>query len=174
MKEGNPNPWTAASTAELQQGRNIIAAAFQSLDTLKHLVFSSLPSPGSISNGKFNESLHFEAKATVERTLRDNKPLAEKTTVVWAGYYMENLSRWEMSSYIQPVGASAALYLELDDLSSSERCADNDMPLQSSKKGEYILSTPSHPKTPLALLATTDDFGKFGKLFKCLRQVMCS
>lgn len=106
MKEGNPNPWTAASTAEVQQGLNIIAAASQSLDTLKHLIFSSLPSPGGISNGKFSESLHFEAKAKVECTLRDNKSLAQKTTVVWAGYYMENLSRWETSSYIQPVGVS--------------------------------------------------------------------
>lgn len=101
-QSGHPDPFTAAYSDELAQGRNIISAASQNTVTLKHLIFSSLPSPAEISGGKYKKLRHFEAKAEIELLIKANQQLADKTTVVWAGYYMENISRWVLNDYLRP------------------------------------------------------------------------
>ena len=102
LRAGHAEPFTAAYTDELTQGKNIIAAANQNAATLKHFIFSSLPSAAKISRGKYTQMHHFEAKAEIERLIKADTQLADKTTVVWAGYYMENFSRWNLSQYIRP------------------------------------------------------------------------
>jgi hypothetical protein len=124
---GNPDAYKLAGTQEVQLGKNIVNAAMQTLDTLQHFIFSSLPSPDTISNHKYPHLNHFEGKVEIENYIRKHgeyrpsgkrlwdsyrmeetlshsagKRLSEITTVVWCGYYMENFARWTLNSYLRP------------------------------------------------------------------------
>jgi hypothetical protein len=82
---------------EFQQNRNIIDAAAK-VSTLERFVFSSLPSTNKLSEGKYAHVYHFDGKAMAEEYGRSAYPkLWEKTSVLYAGYYLEN--------YFEPTGA---------------------------------------------------------------------
>ncbi|KAL2821434.1 hypothetical protein BDW59DRAFT_109781 [Aspergillus cavernicola] len=75
---------------ELQQSRNIINAAAK-VTTLKHFIFSSIPNSQKISNGKYEHVYHFEGKGLAQEYGQSAHPkLWEKTTVFYAGLYLEN------------------------------------------------------------------------------------
>ncbi|RDW93598.1 NmrA/HSCARG family protein [Aspergillus mulundensis] len=75
---------------EVQQNRNIIDAAAK-VDTLERFIFSSLPNPNKLSDGKYKHVYHFEGKAIAEEYGRTAHPaLWAKTTVFYAGLYLEN------------------------------------------------------------------------------------
>lgn len=90
---GDPDRWTLAKADEIRVGRNVVDAAVKTLDTLKHFVFSSLSSPDRVSNHEMPNLFHYEAKAEVTRYIGENELLADRTTVLYCGYYMENFTR---------------------------------------------------------------------------------
>ena len=53
---------------EIEQGRNIIDAAIEA--GVKHFIFSSTPSASEITNGRYTEVGHFDAKYEVEKYLK--------------------------------------------------------------------------------------------------------
>ncbi|KAL4780033.1 hypothetical protein BJX76DRAFT_351327 [Aspergillus varians] len=75
---------------EAQQGRNIIDAAAR-VSTLGRFVFSGLTNTNKLSGGKYPFVYHFESKAIAEEYGRTTHPaLWEKTSVLYAGLYLEN------------------------------------------------------------------------------------
>lgn len=86
---------------EEQQNRNIIDAAAK-VSTLERFVFSSMPNTNKISNGKYKNVYDFESKALAEEYGRTaHASLWEKTTVLYAGLYLEN--------WLDPLGAGSLL-----------------------------------------------------------------
>lgn len=86
---------------EEQQNRNIIDAAAK-VSTLVRFVFSSLPNTNKLSSGKYKNVYHFDSKALAEEYGRATHPsLWEKTTVFYAGLYLEN--------WLDTLGAGALL-----------------------------------------------------------------
>ncbi|KAH8901553.1 putative hscarg dehydrogenase [Thozetella sp. PMI_491] len=76
---------------EAQQGRNIIDAAAK-VDTLDRFIFSALPNATKVSGGKYTHVYHFDGKGIAEEYGRSAHPkLWEKTTVLYAGLFLENL-----------------------------------------------------------------------------------
>lgn len=74
---------------EAQQNRNIIDAAAK-VGTLARFVFSSLPNTHKLSGGKY-DVYHFDGKGIGEEYGRSTYPsLWQKTSVLYAGYYLEN------------------------------------------------------------------------------------
>lgn len=75
---------------ETQQNKNIIDAAAK-IKTLDRLVYSSLPYTNKLSGGKYSHVHHFDGKAIAEEYGKATYPdLWAKTTVLYAGYYLEN------------------------------------------------------------------------------------
>lgn len=75
---------------EAQQNRNIIDAAAK-VSTLERFIFSSMPNTNKLSGGKYAHVYHFDGKAIAEEYGRSAHPkLWEKTSVLYAGYYLEN------------------------------------------------------------------------------------
>jgi hypothetical protein len=82
---------------EAQQNKNIIDATTK-VSTLEKFIFSSLPNTNKLSRGKYAHVYHFDGKAMGEQYGRSTHPkLWEKTSVLYAGYYLEN--------YLGPRGA---------------------------------------------------------------------
>ena len=81
---------------ETQQNKNIIDAAAK-VDTLERFVYSGLPNTNKLSGGKY-DVYHFDGKGIAEMYGKLAHPkLWEKTSVLYAGFYLENFSR--------PIGA---------------------------------------------------------------------
>ena len=99
---GRKDAWTVAEAEEIRKGKALVDAACTTLDTLKHFVFSSLPSPDRISNHKYSDLLHYEGKVKIVDYIAEQTKLSEITTVLYCGYYMENFTRWELNSYLRP------------------------------------------------------------------------
>ena len=79
-----------ARDTEIQQGKNIIDAAAK-IETLERFVYSSLPYTDKLSGGKYSHVYHFNGKAMAEEYGKAKYPeLWKKTTVLYAGYYLEN------------------------------------------------------------------------------------
>lgn len=75
---------------EAQQNKNIIDAAAK-VDTLERFIFSSLPDANKLSGGKYPDVYHFDGKGIAEEYGRSVYPqLWKKTTVFYAGFYLEN------------------------------------------------------------------------------------
>ncbi|KAL4923095.1 uncharacterized protein BDV17DRAFT_278009 [Aspergillus undulatus] len=75
---------------EAQQNRNIIDAAAR-VDTLERFVYSGLANSNKLSGGKYAHNYHFEGKALAEEYGATTHPsLWEKTSVLYAGLYLEN------------------------------------------------------------------------------------
>ncbi|KPI36411.1 uncharacterized protein AB675_2989 [Cyphellophora attinorum] len=156
---GHADPWKAALDDEVRRGKNIISAAERTLDTLKHFIFSSLPSPEAVSSGKFANMPHYDGKVQLAQQIHASasqasgqKTLGDITTEIWATYYMENFIRFELNAYLRPRKVNAAV-LESHHFQSLQT--------SSSDSPHYILSTPQLPSTQLALLASEADFGAF-------------
>lgn len=81
---------SAAETEKLEatQGRNIVDAAV-TVSTLKHFVWSTLPSAIKISGGELLVP-HFDGKVTVDEYIKAS-PLKDKTTFFWVSFYVGNL-----------------------------------------------------------------------------------
>jgi hypothetical protein len=109
---GSADAWTTARCSEVQQGQNIISAAFATLDTLDHFIFSSLPAACRISNHAFSTLHHFEGKVEIVDQIDQHPPytngkrLSEIATLVWPAYYMENFTRLELNVYLNPYKVS--------------------------------------------------------------------
>ncbi|KAK5167526.1 uncharacterized protein LTR77_007225 [Saxophila tyrrhenica] len=156
LQSGRSDKWQQAEADEVRCGKNIVDAACQTLDTLEHFVFSSLPSPDAISNHTFSNLYHFEGKVKIVRYIgekglqcptgkrvcdndfgeefAESKQLRDVTTVLWCGCYMENFQRWDLNSYLVP--------------------KDNG-------EGKFVMSTRAHPSTPMEFLACGKDVGLF-------------
>ncbi|KAL4941492.1 hypothetical protein BDV06DRAFT_180461 [Aspergillus oleicola] len=75
---------------EVQQNKNIIDAAAR-VPMLERFVFSSMADSNKLSNGKYAHNYHFESKGIAEEYGGTNHPaLWEKTSVLFAGLYLEN------------------------------------------------------------------------------------
>ncbi|KAH8749734.1 hypothetical protein F5883DRAFT_580649 [Diaporthe sp. PMI_573] len=80
-----------AYEAEKQQGRNIIDAAYGTIETLNRLVFSTLSHTRKWSNGKYTHNLHFDAKWEGVEYLKATYPtLDKKTSYLQVGLYVTN------------------------------------------------------------------------------------
>ncbi|KAK3053959.1 hypothetical protein LTR09_005239 [Extremus antarcticus] len=136
LQSGRQDAWTLARADELQRGKNVVDAAGQTLDTLQHFIFSSLPSGDQISNHVLTKLHHHEGKADVVHYLKNSgsKRLADITTVFWCGYYMENFARYDLNPYIRP---------------------------RKDGSGDLYITTRAAPSTPFGFLATRKDVGLF-------------
>ncbi|VTO81472.1 unnamed protein product [Fusarium graminearum] len=80
-----------AYEAEKQQGRNIADAAYDTIETLDRLVFSTLSHTRKWSNGKYTHNLHFDAKWEGVEYLKSTYPtLDKKTSYLQVGLYVTN------------------------------------------------------------------------------------
>jgi hypothetical protein len=80
-----------AGNIETRQGISLIEALAAS-STLKHFIWSTLPSATPESPGKV-EVPHFNAKHKVDIYLKEKHPeLASKTTYLGVGWYTENMA----------------------------------------------------------------------------------
>lgn len=77
-----------AQDLEYTQGRNIADAA-STISTLEHLIWSTLPSADTISEGTLLVP-HFDGKVLVDKYIQAS-PLKDKTTFYWVGFYTGNL-----------------------------------------------------------------------------------
>ncbi|KAI8954933.1 hypothetical protein F4801DRAFT_574941 [Xylaria longipes] len=75
-----------AAALETAQGINIATAALGTLDTLEHLVYSTLPDASRITSGAV-KTPHYESKARVEEYIESRPALRAVTTFVWPGFY---------------------------------------------------------------------------------------
>lgn len=76
---------------ESQQNRNIIDAAAK-VSTLEKFIYSSLPNANKLSAGKYSHVYFYDSKAIAEEYGRSTYPeLWEKTSVLYTGFYLENL-----------------------------------------------------------------------------------
>jgi hypothetical protein len=78
---------------ELQQGKNVFAAAAQT-PTLERLVFSALPYVTKWSKGKYRHVYHFDAEGrAVEYAWSTYPDLMKKVSVMQLGIYLTNMLR---------------------------------------------------------------------------------
>ncbi|CAG9947658.1 unnamed protein product [Clonostachys rosea f. rosea IK726] len=81
------NYWESGSAeVELAQGKAVADASKAA--GVKHLIFSSLINVTEASNGALTHVKHFDAKATVEKYIRE---IGVPATFVMPGFYMSNL-----------------------------------------------------------------------------------
>lgn len=99
---------------EAQQNRNIIDAAAK-LSTLERFIYSSLPYANKLSDGKYDHVYYYDSKAAAEEYGRATYPeLWEKTSVFYAGFYLENYV-WEAKALFAPkLVCSLILFLHLE------------------------------------------------------------
>jgi len=75
---------------EAQHNKNIIDAAAK-VSTLERFIFSGLPDTTRLSGGKYPHVYHFASKGIAEDYGKVAHPkLWEKTSVLYAGFYLEN------------------------------------------------------------------------------------
>jgi hypothetical protein len=81
---------------EVRHGTNIANAAAE-VETLKHFIWSALPSPKKASKGKYSGIYHFDSKGAITEYIREKQPqLAEKMSVIYVSFYISNLIMYEM------------------------------------------------------------------------------
>ncbi|CEI67576.1 hypothetical protein FVEN_g5667 [Fusarium venenatum] len=124
-----------AYEVEKQQGRNIIDAAYATIETLDRLVFSTLSHTRKWSNGKYTHNLHFDAKWEGVEYLKATYPtLDKKTSYLQVGLYATN---WKK-------GLSFARPAKQPD-------------------GTFLLSLPTDGDALVPLVDARQDTGKFAK-----------
>ena len=80
-----------------------LANAAVKTSTLKHYIWSTIPSSEALSNGRL-KVWHFEGKAKADDYIREKLPeLAAKTTFLWVGYYPANVAHFPMLKAIPMV-----------------------------------------------------------------------
>jgi hypothetical protein len=86
---------------EVQQIKNMAAAANATILTLDRFILSSLPAAKRLSKGKYTHMYHFDSKADASQWLIDSQPeLAKKTSFVWMPWYANN---WKVIPPMKPV-----------------------------------------------------------------------
>lgn len=89
---------------EVQQGRNVVDAAFATLDTLDRFVLSTLSPTKKWSNGKYTHNYHFDAKWEAVEYLKATYPaLEKKTSYLQVALYLSN---WKTSQLARPIKVS--------------------------------------------------------------------
>lgn len=93
-----PHPGEAlrkwAYNNEIRHGKNIVHAAAICAEngTLKHFIWSGLPSVTKYSKGKYHGVYHFDSKAEVTEYIRNEQPrLARAMSVLYVGFYASNM-----------------------------------------------------------------------------------
>ncbi|KAM0447550.1 hypothetical protein ACHAO4_008877 [Trichoderma viride] len=83
--------WASRSSAvEVQQGKSLVDAA-AATPTLTHFVWSALPDPVALSNGKYLNVHHWKSKSEVTEYINKTYPaLWKKTTTILFPNYFEN------------------------------------------------------------------------------------
>ncbi|PNP57278.1 hypothetical protein THARTR1_02724 [Trichoderma harzianum] len=83
--------WASRSKViEIAQGKALADAAAK-IPTLEHFVWSALPDPMEISQGRFYHVHHWKSKADVTEYIKEQKPeLWKKTTTILFPNYFEN------------------------------------------------------------------------------------
>ncbi|KIW13080.1 hypothetical protein PV08_08267 [Exophiala spinifera] len=77
---------------EAQQNRNIIDAAAK-VSTLERFIYSGLPNANKLSGGKYQHVYFYDGKGAAEEYGRTTYPMLwEKTSVLYAGFFLENLT----------------------------------------------------------------------------------
>lgn len=100
--------WSIMSKSrEIQQGKNILAAC-KAAD-VKHLVFSALPHVSKLSDGKWKNVEHFDAKAEIKLAVE-----ADKGNMI-ASYYMPAMFLDELKNLIKDHGEGPTLALPYPD-----------------------------------------------------------
>lgn len=88
-----------AKEKEIQQNKNIIDAAAK-VETLERFIFSSLPNTEKLSGGKYSHVHQFDEKAIAEEYGKTTYPeLWKKTSVLYAGFFLENYLKPDASAY---------------------------------------------------------------------------
>ncbi|KAL4880040.1 hypothetical protein BJY04DRAFT_219572 [Aspergillus karnatakaensis] len=81
---------TQSGEVELAQGKALVEAAAQT-DTLKHFVWSTLPDPVKLSEGRYLNVHHWKSKSLVTEYIeREHPALWAKTTSIIFPNYFEN------------------------------------------------------------------------------------
>lgn len=76
---------------EAQQNKNIIDAVAK-VSTVERFIFSSLPSTTKLSGGKYANVYFYDSKAAAEEYGKSTYPnLWEKTSIFYAGFFLENI-----------------------------------------------------------------------------------
>lgn len=89
---------------EVQQGRNIVDAAFATLETLDRFVLSTLSPTKKWSKGKYIHNFHFDAKWEAVEYLKATYPaLEKKSSYLLVALYLSN---WRTSQLGRPIKAS--------------------------------------------------------------------
>jgi len=127
---------------EVTQGINIAKAA-AATETLEHFIWSTLPDGRKISNGKFIVP-HFDGKNQVDRYIKSDLALLEKTTFLWVGFYASNLTFPMFTPCYVP---SAGRYIQIQD-------TPPDTPIKtigdaSVNVGIFVREILAHPKQTL-------------------------
>lgn len=83
--------WASRSSAvEVKQGKSLVDAV-AATPTLTHFVWSALPDPVALSNGKYMNVHHWKGKSEVTEYINETYPaLWEKTTTILFPNYFEN------------------------------------------------------------------------------------
>jgi hypothetical protein len=83
--------WTSRSSeVEIQQGKNLVDAA-AATPSLTHFVWSALPDPIALSDGKYRNVHHWKGKSEVTEYIEKTYPvLWGKTTTILFPNYFEN------------------------------------------------------------------------------------
>jgi hypothetical protein len=101
---------------EVQQGRNVVDAAFGTLDTLDRFVLSTLSPTKKWSKGKYTHNFHFDAKwEAVEYLKVTYPPLEKKTSYLQVALYLSN---WKSSHLGRPTKASLSPATVISSLDS--------------------------------------------------------
>ncbi|UKZ74458.1 hypothetical protein TrVFT333_002127 [Trichoderma virens FT-333] len=81
---------TRSKVIEIAQGKALVDAAAR-IPTLEHFVWSALPDPMELSQGRFYHVHHWKSKADVTEYIKEKQPdLWKKTTTVLFPNYFEN------------------------------------------------------------------------------------
>lgn len=84
------NYWESMSMpTEVQQGKNIADASLKG--GVRHLIWSSLPHAGNLSNGTLAAIEHFDGKANVEKYIESIKGDQMIATYFMPGFFMSNV-----------------------------------------------------------------------------------
>lgn len=103
----------AAGKLEQAQGINVATAASdpEVLATLERFVLSTLPAITALSGGKYTHGYEFDAKAIIERYIREEKPeLGKRMSTVTMGSYQENWRDESMRKLFAPVKQQDGIY----------------------------------------------------------------
>ncbi|CAN9478528.1 unnamed protein product [Alternaria alternata] len=93
------SPMLFAKEKEIQQNKNIIDAAAK-VESLERFIFSSLPNIEKLSGGKYSHVHQFDGKAIAEEYGKTTYPeLWKKTSVLYAGFFLENYLKPDASAY---------------------------------------------------------------------------